>query len=116
MIYHPYHPYVIRLMIIFSYYNRHSLSIKADAEVKKKLNLCDITDIYLSMTCVHKYGGVSLPLPHGYGGREDGVQERLVDRLPFEDVGEAGLCELLDPGADWLAEAEKGRGHRVDIT
>ena len=68
------------------------------------------------MACVHKYGGVGLALTHGDGGREDGVQERLVDCLPLEDVGEAGLCELLDPGADWRPEAEKGRGHRVDIT
>ena len=67
------------------------------------------------MACVHKYGGVGLPLPHGDGGREDGVQERLVDRLPLEDVGEAGLGELLDSGADGLPEAEQGRGHRVDI-
>ena len=36
-------------------------------------------------------------------------------KTPLEDIGEAGLGELLDPGADGLPEAEQGRGHRVDI-
>ena len=68
------------------------------------------------MAGVHKYGGVGLALPHRYGGRQDGIEECLVDGLPLEDIGEAGLCELLHPGADWLSEAEEGRGHGVDIT
>ena len=68
------------------------------------------------MARIYKYGGVGLALPHRNGGRQDGVEERLVDRLPLENICEAGLSKLLHPGADLLSETEKGRGHRVDIT
>ena len=68
------------------------------------------------MARIYKYGGVGLALPHRNGGRQDGVEERLVDRLPLENICEAGLSKRLHPGADLLSETEKGRGHRVDIT
>ena len=58
------------------------------------------------MARVYKYGCVGLALPHRDRGRQDSVEEGLVDCLHLEDVGEASLCKLSHPRADLLPEAE----------